>query len=641
MENTGSTFDMIEKDRLCLNEETGDCEKICNIIITNVSYVPSNNRLDKRSYFDDKVEDNVYEGFITNEAPVKSFIKRNNGNVHTIFFIASEKARKDSITDESGGKVSSLCFLKRKINEYCDKNYRKPNFCVVQISDEPDAKEVAETVQVIYNSILELSQCENVSEINLFVESNGGVRYLIPMVLSITKSLEKYDDRIHIRETSSMVSGNDNNKIRIFNSKSIFDAAEITGLVDEYLYYGRTDGLRKYIENQLRSENKELTNCSGLQSLLGKMEKTANDIQLCRTSSMLEDFFGSGNIVSSINEYLNEGDGENSPSFSGLPTLTCILKIMLKELVQFTVKQNDPKVSKNLHLPVLISWCLKKSFLQQALTLCSEQLPQFLFDSELIKKGELLSNVKIDTKNYTEGYYFFANQQEYIEEIIHTVNAEEIPKYKAFVDCYKRFCGGSEKEWKETLIKCIGQENENTIIIVFKNKKTKKITRSTICEVLHGRVLKDDGKYGLHCELVKKDGEPNADKIIQQVTPRIIEIMNYKFTTKESECNKKKFAAVFGFLDESLKQSLINAYQEKLSDKYAISKLVQNKDIVIKEGLREETIQKILYLYAVCKEQRNLSNHAASAQEGQIEMSAASIRVLIDNLLELISSCQE
>lgn len=157
-----------------------------NIMITNVSLVNTNNLIDTNEYiFDELDEDNKkIKGNMTNEAPIEGLqklLEKNEKQLDKIIMIVSESVRNRTINENSrnktenpDGNLTSLEFLCRKIEKYENTNMEK-----VEIKDEPEEKDTVETINKVKNMIEKVSEDNPQMHINIYIESNGGVRYVI------------------------------------------------------------------------------------------------------------------------------------------------------------------------------------------------------------------------------------------------------------------------------------------------------------------------------------------------------------------------------------------------------------------------------------------------------------------------------
>lgn len=425
-----SSDDVIKK--LAVRESEKESE-VLNILITNVSPVTiRDGKTQKRVYIDER--GNKFLGEMTNEAPIKSIAYRlgeKGAYLDKILFIVSGKVRTDKITIEDK-KITHLDFLEGKITAFLGENYKDKTEYIDDISivDEPTKHDVSKTVFEIYDKLLKFAMMEDEvkkRDIHIYIESNGGVRYVLTMLLSLTKTLENYYGNVHISEITSMVLRE--NPVKIMNTKDVFDTAQITGIADEFVNYGRTNSLRRYFEGYMHELSSDQT-CD-VRNVLEKLYKTSEDIQLCRTAMILEDFYGSSNIKIMIEEFskkYKEEANDKSEEKEPHPDMTItifskLLQLILNELNQTVYKdvkdtcadQTDPIC----YLPQMISWCLDKSFTQQALTFCAERLPEYLFKTGKIGLNREFSTMLDQAKkgDYEEKYYFIAHIQDFVGKI--------------------------------------------------------------------------------------------------------------------------------------------------------------------------------------------------------------------------------
>lgn len=177
-----------------------------NIMITNVSLVNTNNLIDTNEYiFDELDEDNKkIKGNMTNEAPIEGLqklLEKNEKQLDKIIMIVSESVRNKTINENSrnktenpDGNLTSLEFLCRKIEKYENTNIEK-----VEIKDEPEEKDTVETINKVKNMIEKVSEDNPEMHINIYIESNGGVRYVMFMLYNIISIMSKNNHNIILK----------------------------------------------------------------------------------------------------------------------------------------------------------------------------------------------------------------------------------------------------------------------------------------------------------------------------------------------------------------------------------------------------------------------------------------------------------
>lgn len=380
-----------------------------NIMITNVSLVNTNNLIDTNEYiFDELDEDNKkIKGNMTNEAPIEGLqklLEKNEKQLDKIIMIVSESVRNKTINENSrnktenpDGNLTSLEFLCRKIEKYENTNIEK-----VEIKDEPEEKDTVETINKVKNMIEKVSEDNPEMHINIYIESNGGVRYVMFMLYNIISIMSKNNHNIILKGIYSMV--NIKKPIRIKNTQNIYESSELIAIIGEYINYGRIESLKKYADKRLNQEKddnlkKDINRC------MNKLEEFSQALQLCRSEWILR--LLSANNEESVLTYLkkfnqkyNKEDSTNAIIFG------IVFSMIWQEFKEFNKNSDDN------NLDNIIEWCLKKDYVQQALTLCSEQIPKYLIDNKIIEFDDEFNrkfgaNYRKDGRKYEENYYKF------------------------------------------------------------------------------------------------------------------------------------------------------------------------------------------------------------------------------------------
>ncbi len=634
-----------------------------NVLITNVSTI---NLTDGQKYPDEKqyidAAGNEYSGRMTNEAPIKSVAKRlinDRKKLDAIVYIASDRVRTEiELVPENSEtqKKTHVGFLDLWIKEYL-MNILKiseenlPEIKPIEISDEPNVDMVSKTVFDVYDYLTEcLNKCE---QLNIYIESNGGVRYVLTMLLSVAKSLERmYPGKVHIREVLSMVVGKP--PISIKDTKMIYDTAQISGIVDEYIHYGRVEGLKEYLapmEKELDAGEK-----ARLNELVGELQKIAEDIQLCRTSMMLSDFYSEGGIRKKIKGYLKE---HKSSEVAAVCIFSFVLKSILNQYADIYAGELDAEDTIT-YLPQMIKWCKDKSFYQQALTLCSEKIPEYLMKSGFIRLSRDMNKVldKMNKKDYERNYYFFAHLSLFMNKLapiranivikvlkdnpelvdVNYLNTDTLSTpdtdnpgneviaiandLKQLYQEYKSW-NGDEKTLKSLLRdNNFNEELTDEKINISEHKK------ASVFNALSG--YSDDNQETIHVNLRLK-----KDRFV-----KIIECLIKSRLRSEKDRIHEMFDAVLNSLelDEEKKNGVKQKFAENICNKYSFLDELETGHIIVGNSQNRDAVQLIFLIWGLCKEQRNFSNHAQVSDEDQnAAMNINETGRLIDTMLEYLS----
>ena len=646
-----------------------------NVVISNISSLSK--ILQKREYVDE--DGNKFDGNMTNEPPIKSFIKRQykkGYRVDRILYIESDLARK-VVDVQEYGMLSPSDFLRYKINEYLiNENYPRPDFNkekdIIHIADEPDRANVSETVFAVMKRTQELYQeCQKKGQaLNVFIESNGGVRYVLTMLLSIMKTMESSLKDFHIKEITSMVLNQ--NPVKIINTKDIYETTQIMTIVSEYTNYGRIHSMENYINNIFAGCDDESL-LSQKDEIVVKLSKLANDIQLCRTTMMLDDFYEEGGIGSVINNFL---DAHKNSTDSSVRIFNYILSTIIEEYNDVIYKDYESSKDKVSFLPKVIKWCIEKDFLVQALTLCSEKLAEYLFATGKLQitNSDFKDYVdQVDKKDYEKHYHFLANlRSDYLSNLRPCESASILKRIKK-----KDKLGIPESSWEKLLVTIIpiSEENEKKECAEYDNAAKNIIRLAREYTKVENNVVNDNylntlfDQCGYDISILE-----DKVKISKNFSATIMQMLEGKYENNEHtvvdyhiniDSKEKRLALLLPVLaqkeierinkpveellinrfniiidslfneDEKLANNLKQKYSEKQCKKYYIGDAL---DVGwIGSSISKDRLQDILYLYSICKEQRNISNHAHISEKSEgTAMTHAQTNMLISALLNML-----
>lgn len=610
-----------------------------NIMITNVSVI---NRYLKNEYTDESGQYADITGYITNEAPVKYLMQKLNATdekLDKLILIASDdvnqkveiKLQKDEgnkkeveqfEADYGNGKMTSVEILEDKIAKFSiEKNIPCPEFEVVELSDGVNGDGFSEISDTAVVNAVDKVNCKLIDEsrkcrnLNVYIESNGGVRYVIVMLLSVMNILEKVYANIKLQGVYSMIYNKktEDKKIPILDTSMTYASIELFSAMNEFIYYGRAKALEDYFEKRFtkRKESDEKYDpviFQDIKKCINKLQKIADDMQLCRTEQIIDNFYESESIRDVLNKFKDTYANEKDPDS----------KIFLSVIENIRSEYNDiydnPNPNKFLNLPKIIKWCIDKDYIQQALTLCSERLPQYFIESGILCISDKLrdciqENISDNTnaEKYELSYYMISAffNSIYREWILY-IKVEEI------LSMY-------DKEWvgEKTVTKAMMQE--------FRNK----FKEYTTNEKKIPSLLKRHQSYW--AEQLRKNGAK------EQYLECIHENMRALVIIKENVPKNGTFSVGGKEVKKWIKNlNLQELYPSYVEQREIFLKQIQAEKSVDLESHREDACKynffdlfdneylyaddiehfiPIMVLYGILKGQRNLSNHASEVHE--------------------------
>ena len=579
---------------------------------------------------------------ITNEAPVKYLMQKLNATdekLDKLILIASDdvnqkveiKLQKDEgnkkeveqfEADYGNGKMTSVEILEDKIAKFSiEKNIPCPEFEVVELSDGVNGDGFSEISDTAVVNAVDKVNCKLIDEsrkcrnLNVYIESNGGVRYVIVMLLSVMNILEKVYANIKLQGVYSMIYNKktEDKKIPILDTSMTYASIELFSAMNEFIYYGRAKALEDYFEKRFtkRKESDEKYDpviFQDIKKCINKLQKIADDMQLCRTEQIIDNFYESESIRDVLNKFKDTYANEKDPDS----------KIFLSVIENIRSEYNDiydnPNPNKFLNLPKIIKWCIDKDYIQQALTLCSERLPQYFIESGILCISDKLrdciqENISDNTnaEKYELSYYMISTffNSIYREWILYI-------KVEAILSMY-------DKEWvgEKTVTKAMMQE--------FRNK----FKEYTTNEKKIPSLLKRHQSYW--AEQLRKNGAK------EQYLECIHENMRALVIIKENVPKNGTFSVGGKEVKKWIKNlNLQELYPSYVEQREIFLKQIQAEKSVDLESHREDACKynffdlfdneylyaddiehfiPIMVLYGILKGQRNLSNHASEVHE--------------------------
>lgn len=344
-----------------------------NIVLTNLSIV--NGDIAKK-ILDKERDPNMYiydidglkgdfEGIVTNEAGIKYVVdelKGNNDYIDEIYYVASEAivSKVKGLEDDTHESF----FVKQMSIYLQENNINVPTFTkhLHNITNNPKSKELINISIDIVSYLLDLKLRYKDKKVNLYIESNGGFREFILIVVSVLRTLR--DSDINIKR---IVGVNFYNGIGEIVDKSVaYKVIDLYSGIDEFINYGRSLKIEEYFNNS----DIELT--VEMEEVLNAIIDMSDAFCLCRPSQMMEMTL---NLKKAIEKY---NLTKSSKLFDYL-----VNKIESEYNSIFIYFHNNSTINYNV-LRAMLLFCLKHNLIQQAITLYSEYMPIIFYDENII-----------------------------------------------------------------------------------------------------------------------------------------------------------------------------------------------------------------------------------------------------------------
>lgn len=279
------------------------------------------------------------------------------GRLDKIFAFVSHDVQQEALMD--GVQQSSLAVFKEGVKEYI----AEEDIVCCDYDEDKNIEESLVNINKMANTIWEeTSEYRKAGEeIFLHADMTGGLRNASMMMLGIMRFLEYSKFKLGKVLYSNWQRNRAINWVE--DAKGVYRFFDLVAGAKEFANYGSIKEIESYFDKQ-----EDLSR--PLVALLAAMKNFSENIKLCHY----------GNLKKSIEELrtalinfeaLSEAERDNNDRL-----LAVMLPTIKKEYEELLVKELDDLE--------IISWCEKKDYLQQAMTLCTERIPEYLFEHGLL-----------------------------------------------------------------------------------------------------------------------------------------------------------------------------------------------------------------------------------------------------------------
>lgn len=288
--------------------------------------------------------------------------------------------------------------------------------------------------------------------VKIHLDITGGPRNSIMMALAIMRLMEYRG----VRPGRVLYSSWKDNKGKVLDVSELYAIFDLISGAGEFKNYGSVKTLNAYFDKREKSEP--------LQEILDKMDGFAKDIQISnrkqfqnsisQLSDALKTFKSSTKKEVEVHQQLGDKPDKKELNDLKFQILTRPIEREYKKLI------HAPDELSELSYIDYIEWCLDHSYVQQALTLYTETVPDFILKQSILyftdKQSKELDEVMkselglIEYKNYENNLmFFFINQMNEPDENSRECSA--IRKYLTeFCRELRRFISTTQQEFKNS-----------------------------------------------------------------------------------------------------------------------------------------------------------------------------------------------
>lgn len=462
-------------------------------------------------------------------------------------------------------------------------------------------------------------------KIVLHADCTGGPRHAIMMLINIIRLLQYNDVEIGSLFYSNWISSKRAGKIEQIND--VYRFYNLIAGAEEFVNFGSVKDLQGYFQNRNISAE--------LDDLLLAMGEFADEVKLCRRWRFVD-------AIDHLREAIETFEEKWEDVEQRLDTvIESNDDVRLNDMLMFQLLPQIHKDYSNLlgeHDSLsLIKWCLNQGLLQQALTLYTESIPDFLFDrnngfiamtEDKDRRASLEKQYKEHGKEYTKGFYFL-NRYGYGDKIVKKESEKAIQSgldkqqkslCQIFVNLIKKHVTG---EQARSTFKELDQSSEivhiqsiDALANIFDWISSlwddpERINTPGKYRILQNLIL---GLYWKNKNSIPKDQWPDEDVI-------------------------KKRKSVMGFLKGQIQPKDIVHLAGGIGERGSFNvkwRLLDSGDFVIRTA--PEKFNHVIDAYAVIKNERNHANHAKE-QQGVFDTAESLIDYMQENIRDIETLC--
>lgn len=246
-------------------------------------------------------------------------------------------------------------FLRRMEKQYPELDHKS-----IPYDDKATTEQSIQQITAVTEQILSYLEAKkwSLDDIEFHVDMTGGMRYVSMMMLAVMQFM-KYR-HIPVKDVlySDWQPGQEGkpNTVTVADVTDVYRMFNLVSGTDEFVNFGSVKEIDDYFEGREKSES--------LRHLLDTMRLFSDAIRICRTQMM-------NDAVHRLAKALKDFEDSKGKSLQENLFLQ-ILDVFKQEygnLLTDSVTDFD-----------IIRWCVKKGFLQQAMTLCTEWLPRYIVE---------------------------------------------------------------------------------------------------------------------------------------------------------------------------------------------------------------------------------------------------------------------
>ena len=559
-----------------------------NILLLVTSFVKINNGVISEARYENVPGENTQT---TNESAVRYLLEK--FPLDKIFIFASKGVRGKLVgyLGADGKPRTHLEFFIERVKKFLpevDDDF----FECMDFDEEKSGNENLMDVADMAGRIQKFTAQAQGEEVVLHVDLTGGMRHINMMILELTRLLEYSGLKIG----NVLYSNYKQDKSgKVEEVKNVYDLLQLIAGVEEFVNFGSVKALDIYYSD------KRAKLSAPLAKLLDAMKNFAEAIKLCHYGQFTK-------AIQDLHDAVHDFDKNPSADVEDILMARLIGRIRENYRDLISIRDKDDRR--------IIRWCLDNDYLQQALTLYTERIPEYLGEKIIVlseaEEKRLQKRCEDDEMGRTL-YYRLLNLysgKDHVEnpcrKLCDAVKSETIGKKNVDVDA-----------WFKRLGERLAQFNAS---------------------------VKDEPRLRSQIETfntIRQDPTILKDLDAPELNPvrEIISKLSAELTAAEEGYQRRKI--IFNFVNHLLNEDFKKFFpgvvfakniQEKYPRTYKIYGLLFDKVFTVR--IPEEKFLSIMEKYFLIQNERNHSNHAR-ADFGEFTTAESLRTFMIDALDEI------
>lgn len=342
----------------------------------------------------------------TNETAVKYEVYRKHRIIEKIFAFVTKTVNKSIYTnpnekiaykDKQGHEWTHLDYFKNQIKDALNLKNEFLNQVIVTCKFEENSDDTGNVITNIIQMTQEIWKYMNSlpkgDKVIIHVDFTGGPRHTAAIIMAIARLLQ-YDSRVDIGDVLyAEVPYKQPEKNCVHNIKDIYHLFDFIAGAEEFSRFGSALTLNAYYRDFNPYDQDDKQAAGG--PLLEAISAFAEAIKLCHYEKFQQ-------AINQLRAAMKEFHQNRDMSKSGDALMNCLYE-------RIEADYDDLLQSGGVNDLTLIRWCLKHDYLQQALTLYTERVPEYLYEHKVCSLSDK-GRQKWDNKyeDGRPGYNLFA-----------------------------------------------------------------------------------------------------------------------------------------------------------------------------------------------------------------------------------------